>query len=56
LADGLLKAKSDDEAKQVGIEWCIQQSKALKNHGVPCIHYYTMGKSEAVRNIAKEVF
>lgn len=56
LADDLLKCKNNDEVKQVGIEWCIQQSKELKAAGVPILHYYTMGKSETTYKIAKEIF
>jgi len=37
--------------KQIGIEWCIQQSKELKEAGVPCLHYYTMGDSETTKKI-----
>ena len=47
---------TDLEVKQVGIEWCIQQSKELKMAGIPVLHYYSMGKSESVYNIAKELF
>ncbi len=56
LTNELDKCKSNDDVKEVGIEWAIQQSKELKEFGVPCIHYYTMGKSSAVKNIASEVF
>jgi methylenetetrahydrofolate reductase (NADPH) len=38
------------------VEWGVQQSRKLKESGVPCLHYYTMGKSEVVRKIASEVF
>jgi methylenetetrahydrofolate reductase (NADPH) len=40
-----------DQIKQVGIEWCIHQSKQLKEAGVPCLHYYTMGDSETTKKI-----
>lgn len=56
LAKELLKCKTNDDVKQVGIEWGILQSKELKDKGVPCLHYYTMGKSEEVRKIASGVF
>lgn len=56
LADALQKAKSDAEAKEIGIEWGIQQSKELINEGVPCLHFYTMGNSEPVKRIVKSVF
>jgi methylenetetrahydrofolate reductase (NADPH) len=56
LADAMFKVKDDEAAKNIGIEWAIQQSKELKESGVPCIHYYTMGKSEAVKKIAASVF
>jgi methylenetetrahydrofolate reductase (NADPH) len=47
----VIKAKDDESVKQIGIEWCIQQSKELKAAGVPCIHYYTMGDTETTRAI-----
>ncbi|MCB0430336.1 MAG: methylenetetrahydrofolate reductase [NAD(P)H] [Flavobacteriales bacterium] len=56
LANELEKCSTDAEVSRVGIEWGIQQSKELIKGGVPCIHYYTMGKSESVRAIAAEVF
>jgi methylenetetrahydrofolate reductase (NADPH) len=40
----------------VGIEWCLNQSRELMAHGVPCLHYYSMGKSESIRRVAKELF
>lgn len=55
LADAFAKAKSDNETREIGIEWSIAQSKELIKFGVPCLHYYTMGKSEAVSRIAKAV-
>ena len=55
LADAFAKAKSDEETKEIGIEWSIAQSKELIKFGVPCLHYYTMGRSEAVQRIAKAV-
>lgn len=56
LTDELDKCKSDEDAKEVGKEWAIQQSKGLKEFGVPCIHYYTMGRSSSVKKIAEAVF
>lgn len=56
LVDAIESCKTDDAVKQVGIEWAIQQSKDLIDFGVPCLHYYTMGKSIAVKEIAKAIF
>ncbi|RFC53562.1 methylenetetrahydrofolate reductase [NAD(P)H] [Brumimicrobium aurantiacum] len=56
LSSELLKCKTNEEVKQVGIEWGIQQSKELKAAGVPCIHYYTMTNSSEVKQIASELF
>lgn len=50
------KCKDNKAVKQVGIEWAIEQSKELKNAKVPCIHYYTMSRSENTAAIAREVF
>jgi methylenetetrahydrofolate reductase (NADPH) len=56
LTHELLKCKTDAEVQQVGVEWCIDQSKALLDFGVPGIHYFTMGKSTSTKQILKEVF
>ena len=56
LAKELLKCKNNDAVKQLGIEWGVQQSKELKAHNVPGIHYYTMSNSDEVKAIASEVF
>lgn len=53
LADELEKCKSNQDVMKVGIEWGIEQTKELIKFGVPCVHFYTMGKSEAVKQIVK---
>jgi methylenetetrahydrofolate reductase (NADPH) len=50
------KCKTNQQVKELGIEWCINQSKELIKFGVPCLHYYTMSKSDSVRQIAANVF
>lgn len=56
LSKELLKCKTNADVEKLGIEWGIQQSKELKEAGVPCIHYYTMSNSSSVKAIAKEIF
>lgn len=56
LSKELLKCKTNEEVNKVGIEWGIHQSKELKAANVPCIHYYTMSTSDAVKTIASEIF
>ena len=50
------KCKTNAEAKEVGVEWSIQQSLELKKAGVPALHYYTIGISDNIRKIASRVF
>jgi methylenetetrahydrofolate reductase (NADPH) len=52
----LRKCKTDDEAKQVGIEWSIQQCKELISHGVPSLHFYSLMATDSVRQIAKAIY
>jgi methylenetetrahydrofolate reductase (NADPH) len=56
LSSELLKCKTDEEVRSLGIEWGIAQTKELKEANVPCIHYYTMSNSSEVKSIASEVF
>ena len=56
FAAELRKCKTDEEAKEVGVEWCIEQCKDLIRHNVPSLHFYTMMASESVRRVAKEIY
>ncbi|MEM7102101.1 MAG: methylenetetrahydrofolate reductase [Bacteroidota bacterium] len=56
LVDGVLSAKDSTAARKAGVEWCIHQSKELKEFGVPCLHYYTLGAVSSFVEIAKAVF
>lgn len=56
LAEAVEKCKDNAAAKQVGIEWAIQQSKELMSFGVPTLHFYSMGKSDPIYGIAKALF
>lgn len=52
----VVKAKDNDAVRQIGIEWCIQQSKELVAAGIPVLHYYSMGKAANVKAIASSIF
>lgn len=56
LADEVEKCKDNKEVKEVGIKWAVQQSKELIKKGVPTLHFYSMGKSDPIYRIAKELF
>ena len=53
LSDQLVQCKSNEEVREVGVNWGIKQSKELIAKKVPCIHYYTMSKSSAVKDIVQ---
>lgn len=60
LPDALVReviACSDNAAvRQVGVEWAIAQSRELIAAGVPALHFYSMGNSDNIRQIAEKVF
>lgn len=56
LIKEVLKAKSKEAIRQVGIDWCIAQSKELIAAGVPFLHYYSMGKSDNIHKVATAIF
>ena len=57
LTSEIVKAGEDKEAVyKIGTEWCAMQCKDLIAHGVPAVHFYTMGKSRNIVNILKECF
>ncbi len=56
LVKEVLKCKTQEAIKEVGVEWAIEQSKELVAAGVPVVHYFTMGRSDNIFKIAKAVF
>lgn len=56
LVKDLDAAKDDKAVQQIGIDWCVQQSKELKDSGVPSLHYYTMGDVATTKSICEKVF
>ncbi|MBK8673798.1 MAG: methylenetetrahydrofolate reductase [NAD(P)H] [Bacteroidetes bacterium] len=55
LESEMEKCKTPEAEKQLGIEWCISQSKELLKAGIPCLHYYTMSDVKMVSEIVKNV-
>ena len=56
LINEILKCKDDKAVRQVGVEWSIAQSKDLIANKVSVLHYYSMGKSDNIRQIASAIF
>ena len=56
LASEVRACKNDEEVKEVGIKWGINQCRQLLENGAPGIHFYTMSASDSVTRIAEKVF
>lgn len=50
------KCKDNEAVRELGIEWGIKQCRELIEAGVPVLHFYSMGKSNAIHRIAREFF
>ncbi len=55
FADEVEKCKTNADVRLVSIEWGIQQAKELLDFGVPCLHYYTMGKPAVTKAIVQGI-
>ncbi len=56
LSRELAKCKNNEQAREVGSEWAIHQSKDLVANNAPSLHLYTYGVSDNVKDIVKAVF
>lgn len=56
LACEVEKCSSDAQVQQVGVEWCIHQCRELMAHGVPSIHFYSIGAVESIRQVAAQIY
>lgn len=52
----ILACKTNEDAFKAGIEWSIRQSEELITFGVPVLHYFSVGISENIRQIAQAIF
>ena len=55
LSNEIMKCKTDADVEKVGEDWLLEQSRELKNFGVPVLHYYTLGKPHIIANVVKEL-
>ena len=56
LASEAMKCKTDEEARALGVDWCIHQCRELIAYGVPSIHFYTVSAVESVKEVAKVIY
>lgn len=57
LTEEIRKAGDDKSAiYEIGTQWCAEQCKDLIAHGVPAVHFYTMGKTDNIVKILKQCF
>ncbi len=55
LAREIVKCKTDEDAKRLGIKWTVQQCRELYEHSINDIHFYTIGAVDSVVEIVKEL-
>ena len=56
LAKEALKCRTDEEAKQLGIEWSVEQCRELMKAGVKSLHFYTVSATDSIKEIAKQIY
>ena len=47
---------NDADVKAIGRDHLLAQAQDLKAHGVPCVHFYTLGAVDTVCSVAEELF
>ena len=50
------KCKTDEELKQLGVEWTVEQCCELMKAGAPSLHFYSMGAVDSIYQIAKKIY
>ena len=48
-------AATDNQVRDVGVAWAVEQTQDLLEHGVPAVHFYVMGNSRAVGAIVPQL-
>ena len=55
LAREIVKCKTDEDARQLGIEWTTEQCRELYQHGIDNIHFYTVSAIDSVVEVTKRL-
>jgi methylenetetrahydrofolate reductase (NADPH) len=55
LAQDILKCRTDEDARALGIEWGTRQCQELYDAGVGTIHFYTVSAVDSVCEIARRL-
>jgi methylenetetrahydrofolate reductase (NADPH) len=55
LAAEAVKCTTDEEARQLGIEWTVKQCKELYANGVKDIHFYTVSAFKSMPDILRQI-
>ena len=56
LALAVAGASGPGEVYEIGTQWCIRQCRDLLAHGVPAVHFYTMGRTDNIARVLRECF
>ena len=55
LAREIVKCKTDEDARQLGVEWTTAQCRELYDNGVDDIHFYTVSAVDSVVEVVKKL-
>lgn len=55
LANKALLCKTDEEAKNLGVEWTIKQVEDLYDHGFMNVHFYTVSAVQSVQEVVSRI-
>lgn len=55
LVEGIVRAPDQEAARRFGIDYAVGLCRDLIELKVPCIHFYTMGRSQAVAQVLERL-
>lgn len=55
LVAAVTSCSTDDEAKKVGVDWCVRQAEELYSRGVKSIHFYSHNAVPSVRRVIEKL-
>lgn len=55
LVKEVVRATSSEAVRQIGIEWCIKQSRELIEFGVPVLHFFSNSKTDNICSILSKL-